>query len=197
MVRGKDAKGPSGPLQWGHQMEMKAWGEKELSELARRAWFSTIKQSYVQTSDVKPIDSAVSGVLMHWRDEGLHAHLPIWSGIIELNHPPVPEQLRKYVAKSKWEGYVEAFSVKVQALQVDDFLLIFQTEARDQVRLEHWNAFGWDMKSETILRPRSLSMDLCAKMASIDASRLISMREALALDDSTPKSNLGQAAPRI
>lgn len=177
-------------------MELKAWNEKEVAELARQPWFAKIKQSHVQTADVKPIDSAVAGMLMHWRNENMHAYLSSWSGQIELNHPPVPEQVRKYVAKAKWEGHVDSFHVQIQALQVDDFLLIFQKDVSERDS-GYWKAFGWDMKSETIGHSRSLSMDLCAKMASIDASRLISIRENLALDESTPKANAGSLAPRI
>lgn len=171
----------------------------EIEAVSTKVDFALAGGSMITTADIRPIDM-VAGKASSAAEEAMTLGLPwpIFEFIGALSHPPVPESMRKYVDKKKWEGYDEPVSYAVRGVEAQGKVMLFFSGGRigEQPRSSLWGA---DQERGRLIFRRELDLGAVSEIGAPGAlaSALASFEGSVIDKSCAPGESAPKTAPRI
>lgn len=171
----------------------------EIEAVSTKVDFALAGGSMITTADIRPIDMVVSKASSAAKEAmTLGLPWPVFEFIGALSHPPVPERMRKYVDKKKWEGYDEPVRYAVRGIEAQGKIILFFSGGRIGAQPQS-SLWGADQERGRLIFHRELDLGAASEIGAPGALASAMARfEGSVIDKScAPAESASKPAPRI
>lgn len=171
----------------------------EIEAISAKVDFAVAGGDMITTADIKPIDNVVSMAFSAAKKAmSPEFSWPMFEFLGALAHPPVPESIRKYVDKKKWDGYEEPVRYEVRGVEAQGKIMLFFNGGKIGSLLSP-SLWGVDQERGRLIFNRNLDLGAVSEISSPgELMAAIARFEASVIDESCgQEENAKKTAPRI